>query len=286
MRLVTLNVLMTSALIAYTGYTPGPNINSSIAPAYHGACMVLSKDMVGSGVLLNTGYILTTAHGVDNSPANGLIDPWEKEVEIKFFNPQVTIKGEVIAVGNPYHGEDVALIKPIGPHPESSISLSEETPHVGTEVFTIGAPRGNNPHITDGRICHPGNDGTGSVSTPIYPGNSGGGVFRKDRPDECVGLIIRVAVERHGFPVPIQEAERRRIVIGYHQMMTPIFHMGEYVQATSIRNFARRHKVLDLIQSSIKPPRKWKISPLDISIGVGSLTMVLGFFWRRLRRGR
>jgi S1-C subfamily serine protease len=90
--------------------------------------VVYAGNVLGSGFLISdTGYILTDAHVVGDSPA----------VRIKWADG----KDATATVVRISKGRDVALLK-TDPSGHEALPLRQTTPEVGATVFAVGAPEG------------------------------------------------------------------------------------------------------------------------------------------------
>jgi S1-C subfamily serine protease len=90
--------------------------------------VIYAGNALGSGFLISdTGYILTDAHVVGDSPA----------VRIKWADGKVGA-ASVVRVSK---GRDVALLK-TDPQGHEALPLRQTTPEIGATVFAVGAPEG------------------------------------------------------------------------------------------------------------------------------------------------
>jgi S1-C subfamily serine protease len=167
----------------------------------------------GTGVLLNTGYILTAQHVVDSNN-NGKIDGKERIVKLVFYYPKYKeIKGEVVLINNKplrLNGKmaDFAVIKP-EEDIKSEIRLISRDNYelfgVGKPIFTVGRMNGDFPHLTVGNKSYPiGENNVDRGNLDIWHGNSGGGVYSKDT-GELIGLCSTIRKRGGwggGFPIP------------------------------------------------------------------------------------
>ncbi len=100
----------------------------SIDKASQSVMVVYAGNVLGSGVLISsTGYILTDAHVVGDSPA----------VRLKWADGK-TGTATVVRVSK---GRDVALLK-ADPDGHEPLPLRQVEPGVGSTVFAVGAPEG------------------------------------------------------------------------------------------------------------------------------------------------
>jgi S1-C subfamily serine protease len=147
---------------------------------------------IGSGVMITstdkTTYIITAAHVVGN----------EALVTVELFNSAETLPAFVIVTDT---GKDLALLNLITdkPYPYAAkLAPRNYVPYIFTPVWVIGCSLGYAPRPTEGTITSL-SDLRDSVvkywemNAPIWPGNSGGGVFLKDT-HELIGLAVWVKV--------------------------------------------------------------------------------------------
>lgn len=166
---------------------------------------------MGTGVLLDTGLILTARHVVDVNE-DGFIDPLEAVVEVKFYYPTAYVTTATV-VSNPlsnwHMSEDFVFLRI--PHPpKSNVHLMSNEDYrkimkVGEPVFAVGLSKGTEPpHITVGVKSTDVNDGQDArAAISIYYGNSGGGIY-SDRTGELIGITTAISLnpERGGEIVP------------------------------------------------------------------------------------
>jgi len=239
-------------------------INSKMRDAYNATCKIKARYGTGSGVLLNTGYILTAKHCVDDN-GDGRISASERTVKIQFYGDTASITtAVVVAVGDK---SDFALLKPEEAMP-SKITLSKITPDIGEKVFTIGMMSADNPHITSGFVSTPGMNGYPRISCYISFGNSGGGLFNSQ--DSVVGIVNMIRMQ--------QIIGRCQLMIpmdGYWIMsegptrhMDQLNGMGYYVPIDAIREELQKKHLLELIDG---PTPKPIVGPW----GVGVITTIL-----------
>jgi len=179
------------------------NISDDVKKAYLSTCKISIEAEGGlgmytsSGVLLDTGYILTAAHCVDVN-RDGQITGNEREPTIQFYgsNSRV-IKGRVVFLSH-YRIVDLAVIEIENP-PDTGVKLGRCK--FGERLFTIGMTKGDTPNISEGRASYPV-DGSARASIPVWKGNSGGGVWNEKQ--ELMGVASRMGVGSLGssrFPL-------------------------------------------------------------------------------------
>lgn len=171
-----------------------------------------SQPKLGTGVLLDTGLILTAKHVVDTDN-DGYVGPFEAIVEVKFFYPTAYVTTATV-VSSPitswYATEDFVFLRIANP-PSSNVHLISNEDYdnhmkAGAPVFAVGLSRGiEPPHITTGvksTDVENGQDARASIA--VYFGNSGGGIYSEET-GELVGITTGIALggaERNGEVVP------------------------------------------------------------------------------------
>ncbi len=163
---------------------------------------ITTDDGIGSGVIIsyhrgtedteNTIYILTAGHVVGN----------EALVNVELFGSAESLPAFVVATDT---GKDLALLQICNP-PAGEAGLKSGifnghvarlapqgyVLHIFQPVWVIGCSLGYSPRPTSGEITAV--DGSyWEMNAPIWPGNSGGGVFLKDT-HELIGIAVWVKI--------------------------------------------------------------------------------------------
>jgi len=169
--------------------------------------LILVKDALGSGSLLQDNIILTNLHVVDHNrevtvvfkPADPSGKPSQEEV----------VKGDVIKIDAQ---RDLALVRPrsLPNRPVAPLQIDATDLEVGTDVAAIGHPEGQSWTYTKGIVSQIRPDfkwstGQGEshratviqTQTPINPGNSGGPLLSDD--GRIVGINSFRATEGEGL---------------------------------------------------------------------------------------
>ncbi len=222
---------------------PTPQINDSIRDSYNSACRVTVQHLLGesrgSGVLLDTGFVLTAGHNVDLN-MNGVLEESERDVKLEFFSPDGTAyscKARTVMMGKAPH-YDFALLQP--DHDlRSNVKFDTTLPLVGDRIHTIGCPRGLALHVTTGLQSVPTNKSRARASFGVYMGNSGGGVFTES--EEVVGVVVGVGIDWRDLQVvtPIRRRKKNgkvvlRFYIGDGRYMQTLPNWAEYVKSSDI----------------------------------------------------
>jgi len=181
---------------------------------------ITTADSIGSGVILSNEqvtmsneqitqtaqyiYILTAAHVVGN----------EALVNVELFNSTESLPAFVVLTDT---GKDLALLRcasVVTSHASSFVAKlapRSYTPYVFTPIWVVGCSLGYSPRPTEGCITVASNHGDTEnteknlralsdsvvnyweMNAPIWPGNSGGGVFLKDT-HELIGIAVWVKI--------------------------------------------------------------------------------------------
>ena len=164
---------------------------------------ITSKAGTGSGVIIATTdytdehrltqvYILTAAHVVGD----------ENEVQVIYYSYRrdaefaEIIKATVVITDTI---KDLALLKYSSKHklPCAKLASRDYKPYLFTPVYAVGCSLGYDPRPSEGilsALCASAVD-YWEISSPILPGNSGGGVFLKDT-HELIGITVWVRTYR------------------------------------------------------------------------------------------
>lgn len=209
-------IMLILAGIVMTGkdFRPHPHkikILPGIRDNFASTCAVTTDgDVLGSGVMLKSGYVITNKHVVDLN-RDATIQDSEKKYTLKFYYPyEVEYEGEVILTsegGHPFGPApefDIAIIKIKNP-PSDGADLASDKEYwnvpVGDRIYTIGNSDGETPpHITEGMLSFPSDNKFGRSSAPIFFGNSGGGIYRGST-HRLLGINTRIRLKRT-FIVP------------------------------------------------------------------------------------
>lgn len=195
---------------------------------------IKSGSSQGSGVMFTRGettYVWTAAHVVDNlrkirmviingSP-KAVVEFSDAEIVQEFRENgrrigETKMDARVIRYSDSEEGHDLALLevrKRNFTAATASFYDGEEIPAIGTELYHVGSllgQFGSNSLTTGvvsqiGRVLDLGANGVtfDQVSTPGFPGSSGGGVFEKST-GRYVGMLVRGAGENFCLIVPVR----------------------------------------------------------------------------------
>ena len=149
-----------------------------------GVVLLIGKDSIGSGSILNSREILTNWHVIENNPR--ILVAFKPQVEGAALNPDEFVVGDVIKTST---SKDLALVrvKRIPSHVRPIPLGSRDEIEIGADVHAIGHPQGEIWTYTKGVISQIRNEfqwqAMGNrkfkadviqTQTPINPGNSGG----------------------------------------------------------------------------------------------------------------
>jgi len=133
------------------------------------------------------------------------------KVTFYYYSPNsidTTITASVIATDTL---KDLALLRTYTykPYPYVvKLAPRNYTPYIFTPVWVVGASLGYPPRPTSGKVTALNN--YWQTNAPIWPGNSGGGVFLEDT-HKLIGIVVRVKVyggqlvSTMGGIVPLQD---------------------------------------------------------------------------------
>jgi hypothetical protein len=212
---------------------------------------VVNKPSISCGVLLDTGYALTCAHGLDTNN-NGKLDDDEKSANIQFYGDDTIYSGDVLFLGN-QRTNDIAVLKINNP-PSSNIRLADAYgTKIGEEVFVVGTTNGSSIHMTSGYTSTPTRPYTDRASSTIYFGNSGGGVFNAK--NELIGIVSMVATgQQEGvlkLSVPLYNPKTNKVEITDLQtelsISWPLADWCEYVPSRTISNVLEKESLAEVV---------------------------------------
>lgn len=153
----------------------------------------------GTGVYLDTGYVITAAHIVDWN-VDGTVTPKEmkQKIYVRFYGDSVAkIHTATVVRAGEWRlvpKEDVAILKITDPPKNKGVSLASNKEIrrllIGEEIFTFGRTKGSNMHLSLGVVSTSHREKL-RITANAYFGNSGGGVFRKDN-QKLIGLVTGI----------------------------------------------------------------------------------------------
>jgi hypothetical protein len=296
-----LSVLFCAGLLVGWMYsTPSksrPNATKEFIDAYEASCtIVIGGGNSGTGVILNTGYVVTAAHlfDIDNDEKVTIWERLMRDVAIRTWDGRV-YPCFVIACGSGWDedvNEDIAILQIMDVNgPTSNVRLATNrtvnTMPLGQSLFVIGRTDSGPPHITTGVLSSPSGSGRGRVSATVSYGNSGGGVFNRET-GELVGVItnLRVSKRYAPFTVTIPHLSAKKKVLGMITVYSQIEYWdflsdwGEFLDADDIR----------WIASTKGCPFSVDQKPIDkaylfnfAALIVGGTLMLVGIVWAILK---
>lgn len=164
--------------------------------AFKSTCGIHTSGGTGTGILLNTGYILTAKHAVDVNH-NGRIDRQERKIQVKFHSLASTHAGTIIYASN-NNADFVVVIVPGAPKSDIKLMSNKDYKNVlaGAPLFAIGRSMGQDPpHFTKGIRSTDNKAVRDRAAISIFYGNSGGGIFDEES-GELIGLANRIQIFR------------------------------------------------------------------------------------------
>lgn len=187
----------------------------------------------GSGVLYTRGnksFVWTCAHVVDGlRQTREVIQGGQKRLLVEFKDAEVVVEfreagrrvgdqrvdASVIKYSDAQSGHDLALLLIRKRNfSDACVEFADESiPTPGTELLHVGSLRGQfgSNSVTSGvlsqvgRVLDLGPSAVvfDQVSTPSFPGSSGGGIFRRSD-GKYVAMLVRGSGETFGFGVPVR----------------------------------------------------------------------------------
>lgn len=230
------------------------NVYGSLEDSYSSVCLVECADGsgTGSGVLLESGFILTAAHVIDNNQ-NGILEDDEKKVILYFPNIQFITAAEAVMVSTEKDEVDIAVLDPSITVPLRGSRLMTIDDYrdlpVGTPSVTIGMPMGMMPaNITDGRLIS--KDPSSRIhrnSANSYMGNSGGGVFVNN---QLAGILVRLSYDRGMIRMPIYE-ERKQVGEVMVPYIIPMSNNSFHTSAPAIADYLDRAGMIEILKPNM-----------------------------------
>lgn len=263
MKRYLLAVILSNFLLLYVLGTllTYPNIKSSkIAPniedQYSSVCMLTTGNSAASGVLLESGYIITAGHVVDTD-GDWKLGPDERVIEAYFPVLELAFKAEVLVIST--EDLDLAILWPESRVPLRGSRLIDPYEYgelrVGTQLTTIGMMQGAIPaNITDGRLVEIDASALHKNSANSYYGSSGGGVFVENR---LIGISSAVGYDELNMEIPIIE---HGLPMGSASVLyrVPMANMSLHVSAPAIADFILENQMDEVLtQVSVCPIREY-----------------------------
>lgn len=252
--------------------------------AFRSTAIVTLKTGTGSGLILDTGYLITAAHVIDKNRDEKL-SLSERKVDLGFGGIKETNTGRVLFAD---FKNDFAILEVDEPRDKSIASANGDL-IVGDIAHTIGCMSGLPPMMTSGRASY-SEDEYSRLSCPVSGGSSGGGVFNKDF--EFVGVTTAVGLKQvmnkfsMSFLVPNGDDLTMVIGGGILPTVNEINHICYYVTVDTIRKVLKKKNLSQLLDKTKEPSLYERISqpwPLGIIRVAINLSMFLGtiFFYRK-----
>jgi hypothetical protein len=264
--------IITTFLVAMLSFSAAPNkisIAPEISDAYAATCRLRSADSIGTGVFLDTGFILTAAHLVDVNQ-DGVLNYDELSLWAETFGDAASVQtADVIFMGHYLSDEreDFAILSV--PNPVvSSIHLAEnafcDAQPFGQRIFTIGASQGGSLRVTDGRLDQFVNDVTERATCDILPGNSGGGIFIESN-HNLLGIVVQGYSSYEytplslAVPIPTPDGVQMETISGQIILSQRASSWAYVINSKDMRETIHSHG-LDFAINPIKIPQVYTIA--------------------------
>lgn len=167
-------------------------------------CRPENKTPVGSGVVITTkkgvSYVWTAAHVILDETPFGSVEVQGLEIENRVNGVYVRQPANIVAYDEKLDLAVLRLTKKV----KSNVAWSFDLAKPGQKVVTIGCPLGrfddtiSQGIVSSGRVLK--ENFKIQTSCPIYPGNSGGGVFDGD--GGLIGIVVSRYFYDYGKPAP------------------------------------------------------------------------------------
>lgn len=239
---VMISLLAIFLTFYYINRPKTPTQEDLIRNTFNATCTVdsLPFNGYGTGVLLDTGYVLTAAHIVDGDMDKKLT-PDERNCVLGFrFG---LVPGRVVFIGK----SDFAIIEPfIDLRKYSSLTASNRVERLGEQIYTVGAMDGRSPHVTGGFISLPEHN-MSRASCFISGGNSGGAIISQS--NEHLGVVSAVGIRREFERIHLQRIEngKAKFMTMVVPRTTEINTMCLFTSTTSIRKELSERNFLYLL---------------------------------------
>lgn len=265
--------LLTGVLLFQTKKTS--DITEELRKSYSSVCLVKSGPFRGSGVLLDTGYILTAAHTFDWN-RNGSISSQERHCKVA-FGDGTDDEHEARVVYFDFL-LDFAILEPHSAnlHMRDAVSISIVAPKLADPIYTIGCTNAQPPMLSEGRISY-SIGSAGRASCFVYSGNSGGPLFNTF--NDVIGVVVAMGFspKRDRVVVPIPSEDGMQMSIGSVTRIEPISGICFYTKVEDIY-FQLAVRNIDVLVK--KKPEKTLYEKLrhPYIIGAANTTVQVGLF--------
>lgn len=224
----------------------------TMVDSFNSTCIVrtgISQNglQMGTGFLLDTGYVVSAAHVVDLN-SNGQLEDNEKYVTCTFG--EIEYLGRVATFNNRHDFVVIEGYFPIPTKPGLHLAAGDVT--IAERIYTIGATEGRPLMITEGIVGHP-EEGRGRASCFISSGNSGGALFN-DR-HEAVGIVVRMGTRFQGGTARIPVPYQGHVVMaeGMTFSRVPMHAMCSYTKLVDIREALLQSNLSSLVDNQKGP---------------------------------
>lgn len=252
----------------------------NILHSFSATCVVSTASGRGTGIFVDTGYVLTARHVVDED-GDRVISQNERMCRITTFDGE-SYQARVVLLGR----YDFAILEVINFANFNTVKASIRKPMLGEKIYTIGSTAGHQLHITDGYISLP-ELGHSRASCFISVGNSGGAIFDSD--GESLGVVVSVGIRRMvdtiQFALPVSE-DRTMLVVGNIMRQTEVNSLCLFVQMSGIRHELEQRSLGFLLDVQPQPSFFEKhftrmVQSILLSLCQVSLFLISVFYVRR-----
>jgi V8-like Glu-specific endopeptidase len=277
--LATLSIGLLGWLITQN-LLPKRIINDNLNGPYQSVACIQTGNMVSSGVMLKSGYLLTASHCIDRN-CNGIIDDYEKFIIAEFVTDNgmaFTTTATAIAISGAADFDDLDI---------AILTLEDRPPITGADLLTIkeydlltigtsnlilGMACGEKPaNITQGYITSKNNEYNHRSSATVYMGNSGGGVFTCDK--KLIGITSKVGIDAASLIIPIFDNGK---LSGQMRITYPRYlaNISFYVPVPAIRTFIEEEGLTDQVFPPLRKTPKYFHFTIFNTINLLILSMV------------
>lgn len=273
------------------------NVREPYREAFEAACtMVIDGQENATGVLLESGYVISAAHIFDTDD-NGTIDYEEMDnenftVKVHGDRTRREYKAIIIGKGDDFRKNlnDVVFLQLIGENlPRSNVRLatSEEMSamQIGDPVFTVGRANSHSHHLTTGVLSTNSKSGRMRMTAEIIYGNSGGGVYHTET-GKLIGIATNIHVrdEMMLSYVNVPHLSEKGELLGwitvpvYIPQRYPTGSWSEFISARKIRNMITEQGIYRVLGRPSK-----STSQLELMMSFGLMLMAAGMAWAQAR---
>lgn len=211
-------------------YCVGDSDVVALRKSYASICMIRAGANTGTGVLLDTGYILTAAHTLDRN-RDMRVSNGERSVKVSFGDDiSDRHRGRVIyfdmrmdfAFVEIFDGEE---------HLGDGVSITLVNPDLADRIYAIGCTNGQPPILSEGRTSYDVGR-LGRASCFVYSGNSGGPILNENH--EVFGVVVGMGFSAKTDRFVVPTGEKGEFRVGSVTRIEPISGICYYVKTEDI----------------------------------------------------